>query len=109
MAYGITNSSQIIDTGTISNACTTIETIAENFERCAQKIENAASICDAKALSVDKTTMQPQLEADAEYIRSIKNAICDFTVEIRNVALQIYAAQKTELDTYAANNGTTTP
>lgn len=110
MAYGITSSSQLIDIGTISKGCTQLQEAATKFEKCASLVQEAASICDANALSVDKTTMQPQLEADAEFIKSMKEAVDGFAVGIRDVATQIYAAQSQELEEYLAkqqnaNNG----
>ena len=99
--YNITSAGQLIDITTITNGCNQIETAAQKFEECAKKV-------------VDKTTMQPQLDADAEYIQSIKTAIINFTLQIKNVALQIYAEQQSELADYQAaqaakNNGNTTP
>lgn len=107
MAYGITSSSQIIDIGTISNGCTQLEETAKKFEECAKLVLEASSICDANALSVDQTTIQPQLEVDAEFIRSIKDAVDGFASGIRNVATQIYAAQSQELEDYIASQQST--
>ena len=121
--YNITNESQLIDITAITNVCTQIEAAAQHFEECAKKVFNASDMLDEKALSVDKTTMQPQLDADAEYIQSIKIAIENFTLQVKNVALQVYAEEQAELADYkaqqaalaaqqqAANNngGTTTP
>lgn len=116
MAYNITSSSQLIDIATITRGCTQIEAAADKFEQCAALVLNASNECNADALSVDKTTMQPQLEADAEYIKSMKTAIYNFTLEIKNVALQVYAAQEAELNAYRAqqqaqqnSNGNGTP
>lgn len=118
--YNITSASQLIDTTTISNGCTKIEAAAQYFEECAKKVFNASDMLDDKALAVDKTTMQPQLDADAEYIQSIKTAIINFAIQVRNIALQVRAEEEAELAEYeaqqlaaqqAANNngGTTTP
>lgn len=100
--YGITNSSQLIDISTITKGCNQIDAAALKFEECANKILNASDTCDENALSVDKTTMQPQLDADAQYIQSIKEEIEKFTLGIKNVAMQIYAAQDQELNDYIA-------
>ena len=112
MAYNITSSSQLIDITTITNGCSKIEAAADYFEKSAKKMYSASDICDANTLSVDKTTMQAQLDADAQYVESIKTAIYNFTLEIKNLALQVYAEQQAELDAYkakqAANNNTTT-
>lgn len=118
--YNITNESQLIDITTITNGCAKIETAAQKFAEAAQHIYSGSDICSDKALSVDKTTMQPQLDADAEYVKSMQAAINDFTLQIKNVALQIYAEQQAELADYryqqqleqqqaAANNGNATP
>ena len=118
--YNITSESQLIDVATITNGCAKIEAAAQKFIEAAQHIYAGSDICNEKALSVDKTTMQPQLDADAEYVKSMQQAICDFTLEIKNVALQVYAEQQTELADYkyqqqllaqqqAANNGNNTP
>lgn len=121
--YNITSESQLIDLTAINNGCAKIEAAAQYFEECAKKVFNASDILDDKALAVDKTTMQPQLDADAEYIQSIKTAIENFTLQVKNIALQVYAEEQAELAEYkaaqlaaqqaaqqAANNGgTTTP
>lgn len=112
--YNITSEGQLIDITTITNGCNQIETAAEKFEECAKKVFEARDICNDKALSVDKTTMQPQLKADAEYIQSLKTIINEFTLQMKNVALQIFAAQQKALADYKAaqaakNNGNTTP
>lgn len=108
MAYGITSESQLIDITTISRGCTAIEAAAEKFEECAKKITRASEICNAEALSVDKTTMQPQLEADAAYIKSIKTAVDDFTRSIRSIALQVHSEQSAELNSYKAQQASAT-
>ena len=117
--YNITSESQLIDTVTITRGCNQIDAAAQCFEECAKKVFNASDILDKNALSVDNTTMQPQLDADAEYIQSIKTAIENFTLQVKNIALQVYAEEQAELAEYkaaqlaaqqAANNGgTTTP
>lgn len=114
--YNITSESQLIDIATITNGCTKIEVAAQKFAEAAQFMYSGSDICNENALSVDKTTMQPQLDADAEYIKSMQTAINDFTLQIKNVALQIYAEQKAELADYiyqqqqqaAANNTSST-
>ena len=115
--YNITSESQLIDITAITNGCAQIEAAAQYFEECAKKVLDASDLCDEKALSVDKTTMQPQLDADAEYIQSMKAAIETFTLQVKNIALQVYSEQQMELADYKAkllaqqqqqNNGGTT-
>ncbi len=100
--YNITNASQLIDISTINSGCAKIETAADLFEQSAAKMRNASDICNAEALSVDKTTMQSRLDADADYVASIKTAIMNFTLQIKNVALQVYSEQYQELQEYLA-------
>lgn len=104
--YGITSSNQLIDTTTITDGCNRIDKAAEKFLESAKKVAEAAAICDGNALAVEKTTMQPQLEADASYIKSMYDAVKGFTSEIRNVAVQVYAAQSHELEEYLASQKT---
>ncbi len=102
MAYGITDRSQLIDISGIHNALAGLETTAEKFKKCAEIIDNAANILDAKTLAIDKTTMQPQLFADADYIESMQYAVEGFTDAVRDVAMQVHAAQEAELNDYIA-------
>lgn len=102
MAYGITSSSQLIDIVTINNGIQIINDATEKFIESGNLILAACEICDADALAVDKTTMQPQLEADAQYVKSIKDTIDNYTKEIINIAVQIRAEQESELAKYRA-------
>lgn len=102
MAYNITSRSQLIDIATISSGCDQVEAAAKKFSECAAAIKSASGICNANALSVDKTTMQPQLDADAEYIESMEAAAVSFTTELRSIALKTYTAQEAELADYIA-------
>ena len=102
MAYGITSSSQLIDIITINDGVQMINSAAAKFEKCADLVLSASKICNEKALSVDKTTMQPQLEHDAEEIRKIKTYIEDYAVEVNNLAVQVLAGQQRELAEYNA-------
>lgn len=120
--YNITDESQLIDITTITKGCAIIDDAATYFEQSAKHVSNAHDMLDKNALAVDKTTMQPQLEADSEYIKSMKTMINNFTLQIKSLALQVYSEQQTELANYkaqqiaaqqkaqAANNGgVTTP
>lgn len=100
--YNITSQSQLIDIATINKGCNEIDTAAQRFADSAQKMYSASDILNSNALAVDKTTMQAQLDADGDYIKSIQKAITDFTLQIKNVAIQIYAEQQAELADYIA-------
>lgn len=98
--YGITSASQLIDVSAITNGCNSIKQAAEAFERCSEKVKQAADMFDGKALSVDKTTMQPQLTADAEFIKSLKAQVDGFVTEVIALAASIRAEQEAELAEY---------
>lgn len=98
----ITSESQIIDITAISNGCTIIEEAARDYATCAEKVTEAASICTAEALSVEKTSMQTPLEELGQTIGIIQDNIELFTSEIRSVALEIQTRQLAELAAYKA-------
>lgn len=98
----ITNESQIIDITTISNGCTIIEEAARDYTTCANKVNEAASICTSEALSVEKTSMQPSLEDLGLSIGTIQSNIEYFTSQIRSVAMKIQTQQLNELAEYQA-------
>ena len=95
--YNIKNRKELIDITTISKGCKIIETISEKISECAKHVEKAAEICDKNALSIDNTTMKPQLEADVEYIRKIKDDVLGFTATLMSVSASVYSAMETEL------------
>ena len=96
----ITSESQIIDTITINSGCGIIEEAATDYTNCSKKIKEAASICTAKALSVEKTTMQPTLESLAEEIGKIEGIIKEYTKEIRSAVQQVETVQREALREY---------
>lgn len=98
----ITSESQIIDVSTISTGCSTIRSAAEDYVKCARHIKEAAQICTADALSVEKKSMQPSLEELAAAVETIKSNIYSFTYEIESVAVQIQTKQRQELAEYQA-------
>ncbi len=100
--YGVTSEADLIDIATISTGCSQLEVAAEKFIKCAELVESAASICDASALSVEKTTMQPQLQSDAEFIRNLNSVVTGFSQAIRSASVQVHNAQSVELANYRA-------
>lgn len=98
----ITSESQLIDITTISNGCAIIEEAARDYTTCASKVNEAASICTDKALSVEKKSMQPSLQDLGASIGTIQGNIEFFTSQIRNVAMKIRTQQMIELEEYRA-------
>ncbi len=102
MGFSITKPEQIIDLSAVEAGCKTIVTAAEDYTKCANSIKEAASTCNAEALSVDKTTMQPSLEELATSVEQIKTNIVAFVDAIRSAAVQIHTAQTDEYNSYLA-------
>ena len=98
----ITNANQMIDITAINEGCTIIENAAQDYLTCAERVLEAASICDGEALSVEKTTMQPTLEDLGEQTKLIPEYICNFTAKIRSESAKIYATQQAQLNEYQA-------
>lgn len=95
--YNIKSRKELIDITTIANGCKIIEAASEKISKCAKHVEIAAEICDKNALCIENTTMQPQLEVDAAYIRKIKEDILEFTATLMSVSASVYSAMETEL------------
>ena len=100
MAYNITSTDQLIDVATINKGCDMIDEAAKDFNTSGVLLSEAADTCDAKALSVDDTSMQPTIDELAESVKKIQTQVNQFTTEIRTIANQIYNEQSTELREY---------
>lgn len=114
MAYGITSESQLIDIAAIRTAVEKIKSTAIDFTDCATVVSDASAECDAEALEVEGTTMQPTIDDLADQIKSIKGSVEELADSILSVANEVYNAQNAELQEYkerlrreaeAANNG----
>lgn len=96
--YGvITSEGQLMDIGTIHGGCDQVIAAADKFVTCANHVQNAGDICTAKALSVDSTTMQPQLQSDSEFIKQIKADVESQMTALKGMADGIYAEQRADL------------
>lgn len=110
----ITSRDQMIDTAAISRGCDIIDQAAQDYAKCAKFIQDAAAICTADALAVQKKSMQPTLEELAEVVKKIPTDVENLTAKIRTAAMQVYTQQETEYNDYvaqqqaAANNTTST-
>lgn len=108
----ITSKDQMIDTATISKGCDIIDQAVQDYAKCAKFIQDAATICTADALAVQKKSMQPTLEELAEVVKKIPGDVENLTAKIRTAAMQVYTQQETEYNNYiaqqqaAANNAT---
>lgn len=100
MAYGITNESQLINLGEINAGCDMIDSAAEVYRMCGDKVIEASTICNAQAMSVDKVSLESSIEEVGLNIKSVQNYIEDFTSQIRKSASAIYTEQLNELEEY---------
>lgn len=100
--YGITSKGQLIDKDTINAGCKKIDEAAKKFLDSANFVSKASEICDANALSVENTTMQAQLDLDAQYLKSMNDKVKEFTQKISEIAEQVYEQQSIELENYQA-------
>ena len=82
MAYGITNESQLIDYITIRNGCQKYMSSLDYFVDAAKKVQQAAEICDKKALNVDGKTLQPELYALAQTIADVAKEYAKYVNDV---------------------------
>lgn len=100
MAYGITSESQLINLGEINAGCDMINSAAEVYQKCGDKVIEAAMICNAQAMSIDKMSLESTISEVGTNIKTVQGYIEDFTSEIRRRASSIYTAQLNELEEY---------
>ncbi len=98
--YGITNSNQIIDKDKIISGCGKIDKEAQYFRKAAEVVDQASSILNRDALSVDKATMQSTVEDVADALRQFETAVNNATASIEGVASQVYRDQSSEYSAY---------
>ena len=96
--YGIiTSEGQLMDIATIHGGCDQVVAAAEKFVTCANHVQSAGDICNARALSIDSTTMQPQLQSDADFIKHIKTDVKGQMDALKGMADGVYAEQRADL------------
>lgn len=100
MAYGITNSSQLIDIAAIYKGCDKIDEAAKLYIECSKKLNDASTTCNKDAMSIDGKTMQPTIDELADSIKELTTTITSFTDQIRSLASQILVSQQNELAAY---------
>ena len=100
MAYGITSESQLINLGEINAGCDIINSAAEAYQICGDKVIEASTLCNAQAMSFDKMSLESSISEVGLNIKSIQNYIEGFTAEIRSRASAIYTEQLNELENY---------
>ena len=96
----ITSESQLIDIATIQSGCVAYAQALEYFIQAGQEIIDAGTICDAKALSVDDSSMQPVLYEVGQMIQELSNTYSTYVTDVYSEAVTIYNQQVTELNAY---------
>lgn len=110
--YGITSESQLIDIESIQSGCISYAQSLDYFIQAGQQIIDAGTACDAKAMSVDGSSMQPTLYEFGQMVQELSNTYSAYVSDVCNQAVNVYNAQVAELNEYyrklaeqrAANN-----
>ena len=100
MAYGITSEAQLIDIATITAGCNQYKQCLEDFETNGNRVIEAGEICDAKALSIDYTTLQWTINDLGEEIKNVKTTLSAATDGVVAAAQRVYNEQVAELNEY---------
>ena len=97
---GITSESQLIDINTIAAGCNSFISALEIFINGANRIVEAGSLCDGKALSIDGKTLQPEITEIGTQIGNLYNEYANCAQDVYNQAVRIYEQQVAELNEY---------
>ncbi len=100
MAYGITSESQLIDYKTIKAGCEAYITALDDYVECSNKMGEAASILNSKALSVDDATLQDSLYQMQADIMTLRNEYATAAEQVYTDAVNVYNQQVSELNDY---------
>lgn len=100
MAYGITSEAQLIDIATITAGCNQYKQCLEDFETNGNRVIEAGEICDAKALSIDYTTLQWTINDLGEEIKNVKTTLSAAADGVVAAAQKVYNEQLAELNEY---------
>lgn len=100
MGYGITSQSQLIDINTIKTGVENFKQALCGLERSGVEVEEAGNTCNAKALSVDGSSLSFSITDLGVEMKEVKKILCDYADELYSVAKQIYNQQVSELNEY---------
>ena len=100
MAYGITSTSQIIDLNTIKAGCQAFKDALQDFQTCGETVIQAGETCNAKALSVDETSLQFSITQLGSEIKELKTTFASYADQVLAEATQVYNAQVAEYEEY---------
>ena len=100
MAYGITSEAQLIDIATITSGCNQYKQCLEDFETNGNRVIEAGEICNAKALSIDYTTLQWSINDLGEEIKNVKTTLSAAADGVVAAAQKVYNEQMAELNEY---------
>ena len=100
MAYGITSPSQIIDLNTIKAGCQKFKEATEDFEKSGSTVVQAGETCNAKALSVDETSLQFSITQLGDEMKALKGTFSGYADQVVAEATRVYNAQVAEYEEY---------
>ena len=100
MAYGITSEAQLIDVGTITAGCNQYKQALEDFETNGNRVKEAGEVCNAKALSIDSSTIQWTISDLGEEIKNVKTSLSAAADGVVAEATRVYNEQVAELNEY---------
>ena len=100
MAYGITSPSQIIDLNTIKAGCAKFKEATEDFNKSGSTVVEAGETCNAKALSVDETSLEFSITQLGDEMKDLKGTFSGYADQVVAEATQVYNAQVAEYEAY---------
>lgn len=100
MAYGITSSSQIIDLNAIKAGCTAFIDAVEDFTTGGSTVVEAGEVCDAKALSIDESTLQFSITQLGNEMKELTDTFTANANQLMAEATEVYNAQVAEYNEY---------
>ncbi len=100
----ITSEHQIIDYESIETGANQLLNVAESFEECSKKLNEAAAICDDSALSVDGKSYHDKIYELAEQMSSMAIEIVTYVSNVITKASELYNQQTTQYNNYIASS-----
>ena len=99
----ITSEEQIIDYASIESGANQLLNVAESFKECSKKLNEAATICDASALSINGKSYQDKIYELAKQMNSISIEIATYVSNVITKASELYNQQTAEYNNYIAS------
>ena len=98
--YGITSEAQLIDIATIGSGCQAYINALDFFEDGGNQVKAAGSSCNARALSVDGASFEPQINQIGQEFSNLKSEYAGKAQSVYDQAKAVYNEQLAELNEY---------